>query len=151
MLSRSGLYALQAALYLAQRDRTVPVSAARMAADLAVPREYLAKVLARMKDEGVVSSTRGFRGGYRLLQPPEELTVEDVVHPFDRVRALKRCLLGGACDTANPCAAHRRRLEWNQARTRIFQATHLTDLLPPSLVAESIDAAPQPFESNQRN
>lgn len=149
MLSRSGLYALQAALYLAQRDRTVPVSAARMAADLAVPPEYLAKVLARMKGQGVVSSTRGYRGGYRLLQPPSQLTVEDVVRPFDRVRPLKRCLLGGTCDTEKPCAAHLRRLEWNEARTRIFQATHLTDLLPPLGVGENGAAAAQLLDSNQ--
>ena len=149
MLSRSGLYALQAALYLAQRDPAVPVSAARMAADLEVPPEYLAKVLGRMKGQGVVSAARGVRGGYRLLASPDELTVEDVVHPFEQVRPLKRCLLGGTCDTANPCAAHLRRLEWNEARIRIFQATRLTDLLPELAETGPAGSLAPTFDPNQ--
>jgi len=130
MLSRSGLYALQATLHLAQQETEAPVSAARMARELEVPPEYLAKVMGRLKGEGIVTSTRGPRGGYRLARSPSALTVEDVVHSFESPRPLKRCLLGGACDPANPCSAHLRRLQWNEARIRILQATKLGDLLP---------------------
>lgn len=130
MLSRSGLYALQAALHLARREDGEPVSAARMATDLDLPPEYLAKVLRRLKQEGLLTSTRGARGGYRLASDPSSLTVEEVVGPFEDVQPLKRCLLGGRCTTEDPCAAHIRRLEWNEARTRILATTRLVDLLP---------------------
>jgi len=148
MLSRSGLYALQAALHLAQRQSDVPVSAAQMARELELPPDYLAKVLARLRSAGLVRSTRGKRGGYRLIATPEEVTVEDVVHPFEEVRILKRCLLGGACDTENPCAAHLQRLEWNEARSRILAATRLVDLLPGP--GEDGHPAPNPNDSNDR-
>ena len=151
MLSRSGLYALQAALYLAQQDPSRPVSAARMASELEVPAEYLAKVLSRMKSQGVLSSTRGIRGGYALTRSPDDLTVEDVVHPFEQVRPLKRCLLGGACDTANPCAAHLRRLEWNEARIRIFRATSLRDLLPAHALVDGVGPMAGTFDPNRRD
>ncbi len=138
MLSRGGLYALQASLLLAQRDAGGWISAARMAQELEVPGEYLAKVLCRLKGEGIVASTRGNRGGYRLAHRPGDLTVEDVVFPFEQPRPLRRCLLGGTCDLDNPCTAHRRRLEWNQARARIFRATRLTDLLPEPATARTV-------------
>lgn len=130
MLSRSGVYALQATLHLAQRHPGKPVSASRIAASLEVPSEYLAKVLRQLSKEGVLTSARGAYGGYRLAVDPSELTLDRVVRPFDETRPLKRCLLGGPCDLDDPCAVHLRRLEWNAARSRIFEATKLTDLLP---------------------
>lgn len=130
MLSRSGVYALQAALHLAQFGQDEPVSASRMAEALELPPEYLAKVLRRLSKEGVLESTRGVRGGYSLTTTPETLSVHRVVEPFEEVTALKRCLLGGPCHADRPCPAHLRRLEWSQARQKILAATMLTDLLP---------------------
>jgi Rrf2 family protein len=132
MLSRSGVYALQATLHLAQESTGLPVSAARMAEALDLPPEYLGKVLRRLSREGFLDSTRGVRGGYRLTVAPEELTVERVVRPFDEVKPPKVCLLGGPCHSERPCTAHLRRLEWNEARRRILANTMLADLLPTS-------------------
>ncbi|MDX1645851.1 MAG: Rrf2 family transcriptional regulator [Longimicrobiales bacterium] len=130
MLSRSGIYALQAALHLAQHAGDRPVSAARMAEALEVPRDYLAKVLRRLSKDGLLDSTRGVRGGYRLSASPGELTVDRVVRAFDDVQTPRQCLLGGPCHSDRPCPAHLRRLEWNEARSRILAETKLTDLLP---------------------
>ena len=130
MLSRGGLYALQAVLHLARAEQGDPVPASRMATELDLPPEYLAKVLRKLRAEGMLASTRGARGGYRLLSDPRALTVEEVVRPFEDVQPLRRCLLGGPCTTERPCAAHMRRLEWNEARARILANTRLVDLLP---------------------
>lgn len=141
MLSRGGLYALQATLYLARWAPETRVSAARMAEALEVPPEYLAKVLQRLGQDGLLEATRGAHGGYQLLPRPEELTVERVVRPFEEVEPLKVCLLGGRCDSAEPCNAHLRRLEWNEARRRILASTTLADLLTgTSSSRDAIDA-----------
>ncbi len=129
MLSQSSVYALQAALHLAQRPPGTFVSAARMAEALDLPPQYLAKVLRRLSVEGVLASTRGAHGGYSLTTPPQELTVQDVVAPFEEVQSARVCLLGGPCHVAQPCSAHLRRLEWNAAREKILAATTLADLL----------------------
>ena len=129
MLSRGGLYALQAALHLAQVEDGTPVSAARMAEHLQVPPEYLAKVLHRMAQDGILHSQRGAYGGYRLVHDPDELTVERVVESFEGIEPPKVCLLGGQCDMANPCSAHLRRLEWNEAMRKILAATRVSELL----------------------
>ena len=150
MLSRSGVYAVQAALHLAQQPADEPVSAARMADVLELPPEYLAKVLRRLKREGVLRSTRGVNGGYRLAKAPDELTVDAVVRPFDDVEPPQRCLLGGPCHSERPCTAHLRRLKWNEARQRILATTRLTDLLPPAAGNGDGTAPRQPPETNQR-
>jgi Rrf2 family protein len=129
VLSRSSIYALQAALHLARKEEGVSVSAARLAEELGLPREYLAKVLRRLSREGVLVSSRGVYGGYRLAMSREEMTVERVVRSFEEVDPPRICLLGGHCHTDEPCSAHLRRLEWNEARKRILAATTLDDLL----------------------
>ena len=130
MLSRSGVYALQATLHLAQQLPETYVSAAHLAKSLSVPSEYLAKILHRLSREGLLVSTRGSRGGYRLSVPAEELTVERIVEPFDAFRAPQVCLMGGPCNLDAPCAAHLHRVEWNEARRRVLADTVLSDLLP---------------------
>lgn len=129
MLSRSGLYALQATLHLAQQPPDTSVSAAKMALRLSLPREYLAKVLHRLSRTGVLESSRGSRGGYRLTVRPEDLSVDRVVAPFDEIQPPETCLMGGPCDEDAPCAAHQRRLEWNRVRRGLLADTNLTDLL----------------------
>ncbi len=138
MLSRSGLYALQAALHLARQPGDEPVSAARMAEALELPPGYLAKVLRRLGSEGVLEATRGARGGYRLTRGSDEVTVADVVRAFEEVTLPKVCLLGGCCDPADPCTAHLRRLEWNAARDGILAATTLAELLPSGVGATDV-------------
>lgn len=121
-----------------------------MADLLELPPGYLAKVLRRLKSEGLLESTRGARGGYRLARPAQELTVEHVVDPFEDVLALKRCLLGGPCHVERPCAAHERRLEWNEARKRILATTMLTDLLPEGANNGGPHEPTRPIDPNQR-
>jgi len=129
MLSRSGIYALQATLHLAQQPAGTSVSAAQMALQLSLPGEYLAKVLHRLSRAGILASTRGSRGGYRLTVRPEELSVDQIVAPFDEIKPPKSCLMGGPCNEDNPCPAHQRRLEWNRVRRGLLADTNLTDLL----------------------
>jgi Rrf2 family protein len=129
MLSQTGIYALQAVVHLAQQPPKTSVSAALMARRLSVPSNYLAKVLHRLTGEGLLRSIRGSRGGYRLAVLPEDLSVEDVVGPFEELRTPVICILGGPCDEEAPCPAHARRLEWIEARRRLLRQTKVVDLL----------------------
>ena len=129
MLSQTGVYALQAVLHLARMGRGVSVSAAAVAEELDLPATYLAKVLHRLGRDGVLLSTRGSRGGYRLAQDPAVVTVAHVVAPFQELRPSRTCLLGGPCDLDNPCSAHARRTAWTAAALEILERTTIADLL----------------------
>ncbi|HSG49583.1 MAG TPA: Rrf2 family transcriptional regulator [Longimicrobiales bacterium] len=129
MLSQTGVYALQAVLHLASQGRGVSVSAASVAEALDLPATYLAKVLHRLGRDGVLASTRGSRGGYRLADDPGSLTVARVVAPFQELRPSRTCLLGGPCDLSNPCSAHARRTAWSAAALEILENTTIADLL----------------------
>jgi len=105
MLSRTAEYALRAVLFLA--DSGAPANVDQIAERLRVPRNYLSKTLHRLAREGVLASTRGQRGGFRLARDPDRLSLLEVVEPFDPIRGERRCLLGRPqCSDANPCPAH---------------------------------------------
>jgi Rrf2 family iron-sulfur cluster assembly transcriptional regulator len=77
-----------------------------IAASLRCPRNYLSKTLHALTRAGVLRSTRGPKGGFQLADPPERLTLDRVVRPFEPAHE-RRCLVGRAnCGDAHPCAAH---------------------------------------------
>ena len=129
MLSRTGTYALQATLHLAGCSNGPAVAAITIASRLGVPSTYLAKVLHRLSREGVLVSSRGAHGGYRLARPPEQVTVAEVIAPFEDIGPSPVCLLGGLCDPDDPCPAHELRVAWWSASRRMLEATTLADLI----------------------
>jgi Rrf2 family protein len=129
MLSQTGVYALQALLHLASQRNGAQVTAGAAARELGIPGTYLAKVHQRLAREGILGSTRGARGGYRLAVDPSSLTVARVVKPFQDFRTPDACLLGGPCNPLQPCTAHARRSAWNAAALEILETTTLADLL----------------------
>lgn len=130
MLSRTGLYALQATLHLAHQPNGTPVAAAVIARELEIPPNYLAKVLNRLAREGVLESVRGAHGGYRLARDPRRLTVARVVAPFDEFRPGTVCLMGGrTCDPLNPCPAHDRWARWTGTARDMLEETTVAEWL----------------------
>lgn len=59
------------------------VSTARLAEHFDLPIPYLAKQLAALVRANVLSATRGPQGGFRLIRPPSEVTLLDVVEAID--------------------------------------------------------------------
>lgn len=128
MLSRTAEYALRAVLFLA--DRGEPTNVDLIAERLGVPRNYLSKTLHRLAREGVLTSTRGQGGGFRLAVAPDRLPLLRVVEPFDPISGERRCLLGRPqCSDANPCPAHQ---QWKSVSERVaefFRERTVGDLL----------------------
>jgi Rrf2 family protein len=129
VLSQTSEYALRATTLLAQRTSDTPVDVALLADALAVPRNYLSKTLSQLARAGVLESVRGKRGGFRLARPPAELTLFDVIEPFERLGDTSRCLLGQpVCSDRTACAAHE---AWKKIGSRIirfFRSTTLAEL-----------------------
>ncbi|MBN8892597.1 MAG: SUF system Fe-S cluster assembly regulator [Rhodospirillales bacterium] len=86
-----------------------------------VPEPTVAKVLKALTSANLVASQRGARGGYRLVQALEQITIADVITAIDGPIALTACVDGapGACDVQNMCAVKGR---WDLVNDAIRQA-----------------------------
>ncbi|GAA5122208.1 Rrf2 family transcriptional regulator [Alloalcanivorax gelatiniphagus] len=82
-------WAVHCCVVLSVADRPVPTT--RLAELHGVSRTYLAKHLQQLAKAGLITSTEGRDGGYRLLRPADQLTVLDVVTAIDGNEPAFRC------------------------------------------------------------
>jgi len=82
-LSRSAGYGLVAAAYVAQKCKTGPVLASRIADDYGIPLEYLLKIMQQLVRINVFRSKRGPRGGFVLARPASEITMLEIIEAVD--------------------------------------------------------------------
>lgn len=130
ILSQTSEYALRAVLHLAGQPGGRLVRAADVAGALHIPRNYLSKIFHALARAGVLTSARGKSGGFRLAQPPEEVTLLDIVSEFDDMTARRHCLLGRpVCSDRTACHAHRRWKTTSEAVATFFRETTVSDLL----------------------
>ncbi len=79
-LSAKTEYACLAMLELAQHfDGREPVQVRCIAERHGIPSPFLVQILQDLKRSGLVSSTRGAAGGYRLTRSPQEITLAQVL------------------------------------------------------------------------
>ena len=45
----------------------------------AVPANFLAQILLKLRDHGLITSRRGNQGGYTLARPPDEISLHDIL------------------------------------------------------------------------
>jgi len=129
MLSQTAEYALRAVLYIAADTSGQPVRVSEMAAELAIPQNYLSKILHMLARDGALTSVRGKHGGFRLAIAPERLAIYRVVAPFDRFDDRRRCLLGRPqCSDRTACAAHTRWKDVAERLVSFFRETTVADL-----------------------
>ncbi|HEU4587986.1 MAG TPA: Rrf2 family transcriptional regulator [Gemmatimonadales bacterium] len=132
MLSQTAEYALRTVLYIAERPDDHPARVDEIAGALGLPRNYLSKTLHRLAQGGVLRSTRGVGGGFRLRVPADELPLLTVVKLFDPVSEGRACLLGRpVCSDAHPCEAHAKWKGVAAQLDRFFRETMVADLLEP--------------------
>src|SRR5690625_68891 len=131
MLSHTAEHALRAVLYLAQHASPERlVSTNEIAENLGVPRDYLSKILHILAKEGILASSRGVKGGFRLAQPVDELPLTNIIEHFDPVVPLRTCILGRPqCSDKNPCPAHGRWSGISEKVRGFFNGTTVGDLL----------------------
>jgi len=92
-ISEAASLGLHACVVLAaQRDRDVP--AHELAGDFEASEAHLAKVMQRLGRAGLVASTRGPKGGFRLARPADAITLLDVYEAVEGPVEPVGCLLG---------------------------------------------------------
>jgi len=130
ILSQTAEYALRTVLYLAAAQRDGLLSVGEIAAAINVPQNYLSKTLHQLARAGILHSSRGKHGGFRLARPAAEITLGEVVGPFNGPTGERICLLGrDACSDSDPCPAHARWKAVSNQVSGFFRETRVSDLL----------------------
>jgi Rrf2 family protein len=83
-ISAKSEYACLAALELARLSPDDPPLRIRDISELhEIPERYLVQILLQLKGSGLVCSTRGSLGGYRLGKPADAITLGDVLSAIE--------------------------------------------------------------------
>ena len=113
------------------------VSAAAIAAHTGIPAPTVAKLMGTLARAGLLVSTRGVAGGFRLAAAPSAITVASIVEAVDGPIALTNCQQGevSACTLEGSCAV---RPHWgpiNAAVREALSAVTLAQLIVPVAAA----------------
>jgi FeS assembly SUF system regulator len=125
-------YATVVMTCLAAGDGVMSAQALAERARLELP--TVSKLLKQLAQAGLVASTRGINGGYRLARMPERITIADVVTAMEGPIGMTECSAhAGVCGHETHCGV---RVNWqriNHAIAGALASVTLADMLhsPP--------------------
>jgi Rrf2 family protein len=90
-LTRRSEYGLMALAFLASRPGAY-CSVREIVEELKMPKRLLAEVLKELSRAQVVEATRGPGGGYRLLNPAEDIPLARIVEVLEGPVAMTDCM-----------------------------------------------------------
>ena len=103
-ISTKGRYGLRVMLDLAVYGEEKFVSLTDVAQRQDVSLKYLESIISSLKSTGLVQSTRGKSGGYKLTKSPAEYTVGEILKSAEGDLAPVSCLTSGEpCPHADEC------------------------------------------------
>ena len=130
-LSTKGRYAVMAMTDLAGRQADRAVTLADIAARQEISLSYLEQLFARLRRRGLVKSTRGPGGGYRLARPAAETKIIDIVLAVDEPLHATRCgaHAKGCMAKGERCLTHDLWAEMGRQVQDYLAAVSLADVL----------------------
>ena len=129
MLSRTSQYAMRAMLYIAEHGSESPVLAKDIAQQTRIPRQYLSTILRDAVRAGLLKSSRGRGGGFKLARPNHRIRLLDIFKSYEDINAKTGCPFGQArCSDEKPCAFHDHWKPVAEAYEKMLRETTVADL-----------------------
>lgn len=134
LFSTKAEYGVRLMVELGRQAGDVPVSLNSVARSEGLPLSYLEHLVAKLRKAGLVVSTRGAHGGYRLARPAEEIAMLEVVEALEGPVAPMECfydepsgkvLCSHRADGDRACAT---KLLWTRVRGGVNRALAGTSL-----------------------
>jgi Rrf2 family protein len=125
-LTAKSEYGLLALIDIACRVGGVPVSAREIAERQGIPTKFLEQLFVQLRQAGLVTATRGAKGGFMLGRDASDISVLDIVEALEGPLAPTVC--SGPCDRSPVCAAS---TVWSRATAalrEVFSSTTLSTL-----------------------
>ncbi len=105
-LTTKGRYAVTAMLDLSLNYGLGAITLADISERQGISLSYLEQLFARLRKQGLVSSSRGPGGGYRLSRAAENITVLDVISAVDEKVDSTQCEGRKNCHSDEKCLSH---------------------------------------------
>jgi Rrf2 family protein len=129
-LTKRADYGVRAMLALA-RASDERLSAPHIAATMHIPGHFLPQVMADLARAGLVRSTPGRRGGYRLARAPDGITLLEVIDAVEGDERRYDCVLRDApCGLDGRCELHEFFADAREALLGRLATTNLADVPP---------------------
>jgi Rrf2 family iron-sulfur cluster assembly transcriptional regulator len=105
-LTTKGRYAVTAMLDLSLNYGMGSITLADISDRQGISLSYLEQLFARLRKQGLVSSSRGPGGGYRLSRDADDITVLDVISAVDEKVDSTACEGKANCHGEEQCLSH---------------------------------------------
>jgi Rrf2 family protein len=106
-ITRAGEYAVRCILYLAAQERGIVVNRLKIARKMDIPDQFLGKIAQQLAKAGILEIMQGQKGGLRLLLPPEQTNLLQVLEAVMGEIFLNNCVLTPkACGSGETCVVH---------------------------------------------
>ena len=129
--SKSFGYAVRGVLYIAlMQDEKRYVQVEEIAAQLAVPRHFMGKILKKLVKEKVLASAKGPAGGFTVNEGTLRVPLIRLMYITDGLGLFATCVLRlKECNSLNPCPMHCQMEAVNVRLKSILADTVVGDLL----------------------
>ena len=155
-VSTRGEYGVRLMVHLARHygDRPCSLTEISLAEGLELQQQYLEQLVRSLRQHGMVESTRGAHGGYRLARSPEELRMSEILRALEGPIAPMICATEGEmeviCDRLDGCSTHFLWARVRDAITSTLDAITLADLLREADTAQAVQATLAAQRGGQR-
>ncbi|MCK6512242.1 Rrf2 family transcriptional regulator [Myxococcota bacterium] len=107
LVNQTDIYALRAMTFLALQGADALVSSKDLAEKTRIPSHYLSKIMRRLVEAELVVSQKGHGGGFQIVRPLEEITIEGILDAMGDKHELEKCAFGWEkCGGEHPCPLH---------------------------------------------
>lgn len=128
-LSTRSTYGVRAMLALAQHYGAGPLMVKDISEQQGLPPTYLEQLMVLLRKAGLVTATRGARGGYTLSRSAAEITLAEIIESLEGPLTLTECPSGaGCCGHPEACALNDLLIEASEALLQVFQNITLAGL-----------------------
>ena len=146
-VSTRGEYGVRLMVHLARNygGRPCSLTEISLAEGLELQQQYLEQLVRALRQHGLVESTRGAHGGYRLAKAPDTLRMSDIVRALEGPIAPMICATEGTmdviCDRLDGCSTHFLWARVRDAITATLESITLADLLREADAALAVQSA----------
>ena len=131
-LTTKGRYAVMAMADLALYKDNGPTSLTDISLRQNISLPYLEQIFIKLKDNELVKSTRGAKGGYILQKPANEIKISNIISAVDeKVKTLncKKESKKGCNNKSSKCITHNLWDQLDQHINNFFEKVKLQDLV----------------------